>query len=353
MVFSFFSILLFGILSLFPLQDTALELNAPISHKNSQMMSLLTANYSVTIPHATGGPFYEENSDVLVAHIGNGNDGFKRKSVTDSNGISIYVVKKGDTLSQIAEDFDVSVNTIKWENKLHGNTLKVGQELRILPTSGVMHTIRKGDTLLKIAKKYKVEVKDITVYNDIDETALVPGKKIIVPNGIITNRQPASHHSTRRVSKSYTKKVGGSAQRGYYRRPTTGIITSRFGPRHGSYHYGIDFGGYRGAPIVASASGTVVKVVYGCSVRSWRCGGGYGNNIVIQHSNGTRTRYAHLSKVIVRKGGHVVQGQKIGAIGNTGNVRPRPRSSKSTAGTHLHFEIIKANGQKMNPNKLF
>ncbi len=342
-----------GILSLFPFQDTALELAAPLSHQNSQLMSLLAPNYSVTIPQATGGPFYDENNDVLVAHLGNGNDGFSRKEVTDSNGVSIYVVKKGDTLSQIAENFGVSVNTIKWENKLHGNTLRVGQELRILPTSGVMHTIQKGDTLSKIAKKYKVDVQDITIYNNIDETALIPGKKIMIPNGVLTTMQSSSHRSTRTTNRSYGKKVGGSAQRGYYRRPTTGRITSRFGPRHGHYHYGIDFGGYRGAPIVASASGTVVKVVYGCSVRSWRCGGGYGNHIDIQHPNGTRTRYAHLNTVIVKKGSHVVQGQKIGTMGNTGNVRPKPRSSKSTAGTHLHFEIIKPNGQKMNPNKLF
>ncbi|RUA13104.1 MAG: M23 family peptidase, partial [Flavobacteriia bacterium] len=129
-------------------------------------------------------------------------------------------------------------------------------------------------------------------------------------------------------------------------RPSAGRITSHFGPRHGSYHYGIDFGQYRGAPIVASASGTVIKTVYGCAVRSWRCGGGYGNNIIIQHANGTKTRYAHLRKIIVKKGEHVVQGQKIGEMGNTGNVRPRPRSASSTAGTHLHFEIRSSVNEK-------
>ncbi len=326
----------------------ASELSSLGSQENSQSLTLLSPNFAVVIPVATGGPLYDEtNKDILVSNIGSMTGEFFKKNIEDTNGVSIYIVKDGDTLSEIAELFDVSINTIKWENNI-GNNLRVGQELRILPVSGVMHTVKKGDTFSKIAAKYNVEIEDITIFNNIDSTKLTVGEKIMVPNGVKNSSSP---NIGVRIRSS--RKIGGAAQHGYYQRPSAGKITSPFGPRHGSYHYGIDFGQYRGAPIVASASGKIVKIVYGCSVGSWDCGGGYGNNIIIQHSNSTKTRYAHLSKIIVKKGDDVVQGQKIGEMGNTGNVRPRPQSYKSTAGTHLHFEIIKSNGQKMNPNSLF
>jgi len=102
---------------------------------------------------------------------------------------------------------------------------------------------------------------------------------------------------------------------------------------------------------VAAASGTVVKAYSGCRVGNIKCGGGYGNNIDILHSNGLKTRYAHLHNVIVRKGQKVVSGQLIGGMGNTGHVYPRPRTRSSTAGTHLHFEILKGSS-RINPNFL-
>ena len=77
-----------------------------------------------------------------------------------SDQISVYVVRQGDTLSQIAEMFDVSVNTIKWGNDLRSNTLKV-ETLVILPISGVKHTVAKGDTIVSLAKKYKGDADEI------------------------------------------------------------------------------------------------------------------------------------------------------------------------------------------------
>ena len=221
-----------------------------------------------------------------------------------------------------------------WENNL-GKTLKVGQELNILPVTGIMHTIKKGDTFAKIASKYEVEIQDITVFNNIDATKLTIGNKIIIPNGV---KQVSYTKKKTTSSKSYspsTHKNGGQAQSGYYARPTAGVVTSRFGPRWGRYHYGIDFGGVNGvSAIVAAASGTVEKTY---------CGKGYGNCLVIKHGNGTKTLYAHNTRLLVSAGASVKKGQKIAILGRTGNV----------TGPHLHFEIIKANGQKMNPNSLY
>jgi murein DD-endopeptidase MepM/ murein hydrolase activator NlpD len=247
----------------------------------------------------------------------------------DASGLIVYIVQEGDTLSQIAENFDISINTIRWENDL-GKNIKPGQELKILPVSGVRHTIKKGDTFSKIARTYDVETEDITVYNDIKDTELVPGKMIIIPNGtkrknIITKITTSSKSSIQISTKSSSS--------GYYTRPTGGRITSRFGPRKGTYHYGVDYGAPRGTPIVAAADGTVLKT---------SCGSGYGKCLVLQHSNGTQTLYAHANAIYVGVGSKVKQGQKIAAVGSTGR----------STGPHLHFEIIESNGKKRNVNFL-
>lgn len=254
-----------------------------------------------------------------------------------SGEMSVYEVKEGDTLSEIAELYDVSMNTIRWENNLTGNNIKVGQKLNILPVTGVKHIIKKGDTLDKIATKYDAEVEDIMVFNDVTKSsALKQGDVLYVPNGIIkpvavqkptTGKTPSSSTSTSKV------------ESGYYLRPASGPITSPYGPRRGVYHYGIDIGNVRGTTVVAAASGIVVNVLSSCKEGNSYCGGRYGNYITIEHPNGQRTRYAHLQKTSVSVGDSVSKGEKIGTIGNTGR----------STGPHLHFEIEKANGSKMKP----
>ncbi len=320
----------------------SLEIHPGYTPQNSQTMSLLSSSFSIKVPEAAGGPLYagdDTRTDVLASTIGvsqgksYGNDYYE-----DTNGIRIYPVQKGDTLSEIAHEFDVSVNTIKWENNLTGNTLKIGQKLRILPVTGIRYTIKKGDNLAKIAKKYEAELKDILEYNNIDENKLKVGQKIIIPNGIKHERIQSKRKSSSRKTSTSSKR----ASRGYYVRPTSGRVTSKFGTRihpitgRRTFHYGIDFGGVNGvSPIVAAASGKVISDRY--------CGRGYGICVEIQHDNGTKTRYAHNSRVLVKKGDYVKAGQQISVLGATGNV----------TGPHLHFEIIKSNGSRLNPNNLF
>jgi murein DD-endopeptidase MepM/ murein hydrolase activator NlpD len=296
---------------------------------NSQQMTLLQPRFAVEVPRGTGGPDGPYiNDGTLHTYIG-----FTSKVGSieqDEDGISYYIVQKGDTVSEIAELFAVSSNTIIWENNL-GKSIKEGQELRILPVSGVRHEVKKGDTISKIAQAYDVETEDITVYNGIDESKLVVGEKIIVPNGV-KKKVSAPQTSPSRSPSTVTLSVGtsSSVSSGYYIRPTTGRVTSGFGPRSRGYHYGIDYGAPTGTPIVASASGTVLKT---------SCGTGYGKCLVIGHDNGTQTLYAHASVLYVSTGTKVKQGQKIAAVGSTGR----------STGPHLHFEIIKSNGQKLNP----
>jgi LysM repeat protein len=277
--------------------------------KNIQNMSLLVA--AVTPP--TDGklshvPMVEK--DALVSDIGPSGtaDALAYKPTNDQ--ISVYVVREGDTISQIAQMFDVTVNTIKWGNDLSSNTLKVGQTLVILPISGVQYTVVKGDTLASVAKKYKGDADEIADYNNLSkDEPLAVGSVIIIPDGEVS--APSSVIGS--VISGLKEFIG------YYLRPLVSCRKTQ--GIHG--HNGIDLAAPTGTPILAAADGNVIIARFG----GWN--GGYGNYIVIRHTNGSQTLYAHASVISVSAGDFVKQGNVIGAVGNSG---------KST-GPHLHFEI--------------
>lgn len=80
-----------------------------------------------------------------------------------------YTIEEGDTLSKIAENFGISLETVLWANDLTKNSkISVGQKLIILPVSGVLHFVQKGETLSEIAKKYKGDVEKIIEFNELD-----------------------------------------------------------------------------------------------------------------------------------------------------------------------------------------
>lgn len=119
--------------------------------------------------------------------------------------------------------------------------------------------------------------------------------------------------------------------------PGTTTITSGVGPRWGTSHNGIDIssGDAYGKPIVASDGGVVTVAVSS----GW--GGGYGIHCYIEHNSGYTTRYGHMSKIAVKEGDRVSQGQVIGYIGSTGD----------STGPHLHFEIRDPSGNICDPEK--
>lgn len=281
----------------------------PLKNNNIQNMALLVAvttplNEKIYTPTVEG--------DALVSNVGPSGTLDPSNNKPSSDQISIYVVREGDTLSQIAEMFNVSVNTIKWGNNLTSNTLKVGDTLVILPVSGVKHTVVKGDTLASVAKKYKGDIDEIVAYNNIKkEESLVVGSVVIVPDGEVL------------ASQTYVSGGSGSSglkeYLGYYLRPVVGGRKSQ--GIHG--HNAIDIAAPVGTPVLASADGEVIISKTG----GWN--GGYGNYVVIKHKNGTQTLYSHNSKNTVSVGDSVKQGDPIGYIGITGKV----------TGPHLHFEI--------------
>lgn len=302
---------------------------------NSQTLPLIESSVpdmKNAVDNEVGGIVEEDALSTDGGFVGSG-----LESVSDGN-VTEYTVKEGDTLSQIAEDFNISTNTIRWANGFTGGNIKVGQKLDILPVTGVKHIIKKGDTLAGIANKYDADSDEISIYNGIADNTLKIGNSIIIPNGVINNApaKPANTSKTSNENPSSSSKVSTS---GYYLRPASGKITSPYGSRWGSFHYGIDIGNARGTAVYAAASGKVVKVVSFCKEGQTSCGGRYGNYIMIEHPNGQRTIYAHLQKVSVSVGQSVKQGKQIGTIGNTGR----------STGPHLHFQIEKANGATIKP----
>lgn len=101
--------------------------------------------------------------------------------INDSNQIITYVVKAGDSLGKIASQFDINVETIRTANSLKKNTITPGQELIILPISGIYYTVKKGDTLNALAIKYKISASVIREYNNLEADTLTIGEKIILP----------------------------------------------------------------------------------------------------------------------------------------------------------------------------
>jgi murein DD-endopeptidase MepM/ murein hydrolase activator NlpD len=239
----------------------------------------------------------------------------------EEEDLEIYVVKPGDTAQVIADMFEVSVDTIYSANEIpKGGKLSVGDVLLILPFSGVEHTVLKGETPQSIATKYKVDLKDILSVNDLDtEDKISVGEKLMIPGGNI-----ASEAKPKTVAKTGTikGKVVSSlpSVSGYFKNPLPGAVRTR-GIKPG--HRGVDLAAPTGTPIYAAASGTAIIARMGYN-------GGFGNYVVIQHGNGTKTLYAHMSKLGTTPGAKVSQGQVIGYVGNTGNSR----------GAHLHIEVL-------------
>lgn len=302
------------------------KIPAPLeSIKSSELLSPAIAMASTTKADH-GLDVVLTNKDALTAEMGALGTLADLIDIPATDTISTYVVESGDTLSTIAQKFNVSQNTIRWANNLNTKSvLRVGQKLTILPVTGVRHTVVRGDSVSSIAKKYKGDAQEIANYNGIAVSdGLSIGTIIIIPDGEITTNPAIPVAVRANIPRNQTS--GVSATSGYFIRPV--ILTGNARIRktqgfHGPYN-AIDVGAPIGTPVVAMASGTVITTR---SVNAWN--GGYGGLVIIKHGNGAQTLYAHLSRINVSEGQQVTQGQRIGDVGNTG------RSS----GPHLHYEI--------------
>lgn len=265
---------------------------------------------------ALGGGDIIIDEGSLVANGASGEDAFSEDY--SSGEISVYTVREGDSLSQIAEMFDVTANTILWANDLDDATIHKGQSLVILPIVGVRHVIKGGDTIASIAKKYGGDADEILSFNRLASAdGLVTGETIIIPGGNMHTAAPkqAPKSSAPARSSGGTSVAGG----GYFSHPVPGAVRTQ-----GIHGYnGVDLAAAAGTTVRAAAAGEVIVS------RSSGWNGGYGNYVVVKHGNGTQTLYAHLNSVSVGVGAYVGAGDTIGGVGNTGR----------STGAHLHFEV--------------
>jgi len=237
------------------------------------------------------------------------------------HGILTYEVQDSDTAGQIAAKFGVSLNTILWANNLKsGSLIKPGQELVILPISGVRHLVKKGDTISTIATKYRASIEEIIAFNNLsNDKLLIEGQELIIPDGQLSSASISSSAASSAGLKPMTVDISSWPKLpGFFAYPTSG------GWNKGIEHYyeAVDIINSCGSPIYASADGIVMEAKKGWNL-------GYGNYIKIQHYNGTLTVYGHLGDLYVKEGDKVSQGQSIGTMSDTGNAN----------GCHLHFEV--------------
>ncbi len=226
------------------------------------------------------------------------------------DGLQKYKVQEGDSLSEIAARFGVSIQTLKWANPGLGSVINPGDEITILPVTGVLYAVKNGDTLDGIAGRYQIDPQTIKDYNpSFQKTLDAPGEMLVLP---------------------YAKPVGSNVSLSS-NLPNLGnyFILPASGWNWGILHEtnAVDIADQCGKPIYAAADGLVIDE---SDEGFWNQG--HGNYVILEHPNGTRTRYSHTSKNLVSAGDYVSQGDQIALIGNTGNTH-------GPTGCHLHFEV--------------
>jgi len=240
-----------------------------------------------------------------------------------------YTVEKGDNIDNIAKKFGISQDTIRWANDLSGDSLSIGDELKILPVTGIAHKVEAGETIYAIAKKYNTDAQKIAdfTFNEFagngEGFALVTGQMLIVPDGIKPSEQQVIKRQVFIADGPIPVATGG------FTYPVRGEMSQLYS----WYHRGVDIAAPIGTPLVAAHNGTVTEVRVGTY------DGGYGTNVYVSNGAGIVSHYAHMSGVNVSVGQQVVGGHSVvGWIGMTGR----------TTGPHVHFEISK-DGVLVNP----
>ena len=255
-----------------------------------------------------------------------------------------YTVQTGDTVAAIAASHGIAAETLLWNNpdlNSDPDSISIGQQLLIPSRDGILYTVKLGDTLTDIADLYEVEVENVVGFisnelgdaNTVSEGALLllpgavppPPPPVVTPEPIFAAEAPSDAGS---IVTPDAVSVSGFAW------PVYGPISEYYGaPRGaGTFHAGLDIDqtyNY-GGPVAAAAPGQVVLATSN--------GYGYGTYVVIRHDNGYETLYAHLSAIYVSQGQYVSQGEAIGAVGSTGY----------STGPHVHFEV-RVGGATVDP----
>ena len=232
-----------------------------------------------------------------------------------------HEVQAGETLSEIASRYGLRLGTvINFNGIADVRSIPVGKKLSIPNADGLLYRVSRGDSLARIAKAHGTSSNALMDWNDLQSAVIKPGDKLFVPGAS--------------MSEEAINAVLGKL----FIYPTRGELTSGFGNRMSPiynqilFHNGIDLHNRTGTPVVAARAGRVV----GLETHPV-----YGKTVLLAHSGGYQTMYAHLDTMLVRRGQNVAQGEQLGTMGSTG----------STTGPHLHFSVF-LNAEPIDPLKL-
>jgi murein DD-endopeptidase MepM/ murein hydrolase activator NlpD len=262
----------------------------------------------------------------LVPELGSGGpeinleESFPGEQAPEDRGLyyTVYLVRSGDTISELAQEFNVTEDTIISFNDIKSSrSMQVGTYLKIPSSNGLLYIASSDDLVATLAEKYEISAERIKEFNGLEGEELAEGQMVFLPDA--------------RMSRFELQEINGDL----FLYPVRGYITSWYGYRNDpftgarSFHNGLDIGAAYGTPIRAAMDGVVIATGYN---------GSAGNYVVIAHHSGYSTTYMHMSAIWVKTGAYVTTMTNIGAIGSTG---------KST-GPHVHF-MVKKNGRTINP----
>jgi murein DD-endopeptidase MepM/ murein hydrolase activator NlpD len=263
-----------------------------------------------------------------------------------------YTVLEGDSFWSIASEYNTDVDTLMSMNTfVQPELLQPGQKLNVARAfHGMTHTVQPGDTLTGIAADYAVTASQVRQANamgrgstlKVGEMIFVPGARpretsrdMVVSRGAAVRRESAQPVATATAApapapeRTTAPAKPASAKSTWIWPLDGGLYSSEFGWRGNDFHEGIDIAVPTGTVAVAARGGTVAFAGYH---------DGYGYYVMINHGDGTKSRYAHASALLVTAGAVVDQGQPVIRVGSTGH----------STGPHLHFEII-VDGKPCNP----
>ncbi|MGH7798322.1 MAG: peptidoglycan DD-metalloendopeptidase family protein [Candidatus Binatia bacterium] len=187
---------------------------------------------------------------------------------------------------------------------------------------GIFHVVKPGENLFRIGQAYEVSSAELARVNGIRDTRQIRvGQRLFIPGA---TRQLPVEIVTGDATVGRAAPPLPHGETASFLWPVSGSINSGFGPRGSSFHDGLDIAAPEGTPIRAVEHG---EVIYSDRLR------GYGNMVIIRHSGGLVSVYAHNQINLVSDGQQVARGEIIARVGNTGRV----------TGPHLHFEIRKNN----------
>jgi len=234
--------------------------------------------------------------------------------------VASYNVKKNDTIFSIAEKLGINVDTIISFNEINSeDSIKEGDTILIPNMDGIIIFPEKKIYLKSLSEIYKINEEILFYINNIQRDFIYPKEEIFIPLVRMSDEEKSYFLSKVFIYPLKTNKIVSSLY-GLRKDPFTRRIR---------FHGGVDIATPSGTNVMATADGQVIYADWAPD---------YGILIVIKHKYGYTSWYGHLSKILVKKGEIVKQGQIIGLSGNTGR----------TTGPHLHFEIRRFNTRK-NP----